>query len=215
MVRVFGVGDQLGGLKAGQGLSGAGRVPDIAAEGIRLRPAAQRDAAGNAGNGVILIAAQDLQQSVRIIGHCIETNELMGHGDGEQGLRHILPVVHRFVVDVRPMEVEIPVEAAVRAGVGKVHGLLRGHGDKNLDQGKQAGEDALAGVSFNLMARLADVNAAALEFTVDQGHAVYQKCKITPAVLQHGAFGVEYRLLGNLIAALGRRQSPTGHRSSG
>ena len=57
-------------------------------------------------------------------------------------------------------------------------------------------------IFFNLVVGLADIHTAALQFAVNQRHTVDQQHKVTPAVGQNRVPCLEYRLFGNLIAAL-------------
>ena len=171
-VGVLGTGNQLGRFETGQGLTGAGGMPDIAATLIFICPVPHGNAAGNAGSRVILIAAHDFQYPVSIVSYCVKSNQLVCHRDGEQILGNILPVVQRLIIGVSPMEVEVFVEHSIRAGIGKINRLIRLYGNKNLHQGEQAGEHTFMGVFFNLVISLAHIYAAALEFTVDHGHTV-------------------------------------------
>ena len=57
-------------------------------------------------------------------------------------------------------------------------------------------------IFFNLVVSLADIHTAAFQFTVNQRHTVDQQHKVTPAVGQNRVPCLEYRLFGNLIAAL-------------
>ena len=100
------------------------------------------------------------------------------------------------------MEIDILVELAVRAGIGKIHSLIRLHGDKDLYQGKQACKHPFAGVFFNLVICLADIDPAALELAMEQRHPVDEQHEIAPPVRQEGASGFEYRLFSDLITAL-------------
>ena len=69
------------------------------------------------------------------------------------------------------MEEEVRVERA-RAGVGEVACLVGGHPHEDLRQAEEPSEHALVGVLLDLAGGLAHGHAAALEFDVDDGHAV-------------------------------------------
>ena len=177
-------------------------MPNIAAERIFICPAPHGDAAGNPGSCKILVAAHHFQDAVCVIGHGVKANQLMGHGNGKQVLHNLLPVVQVLVVEIGPVKVEVLVEDSVGAGVGEIHRFIRLHGNENLNQRKQAGEHTLVRVFFDLVAGLAHIHAAALQFTVNHRHTVDQQHKIAPAIGKHIAAGLEHWLLGNLIAAL-------------
>ena len=63
-------------------------------------------------------------------------------------------------------------ELAIRAGVGKIQRFIRIHGDKNLNQRKQAGKDALPGILLYLIGGLTDRDAAFLQLDMNDGHSV-------------------------------------------
>jgi len=65
----------------------------------------------------------------------------VSHGNGEKGVGNIFPVVDWFVVEVCPVEVEVFIECAVGSGVGKIYGFFRRHGDEDLNEGEEIGED--------------------------------------------------------------------------
>ena len=111
-------------------------MPDIAAILIFIRPTPHGNTAGNAGSRIVLVAAHDFQNTVGIVGHGVEADELMCHRDGKQVFGNVLPVVQRLIVGISPMEVEILVKYPLRAGIGKINCLIRLHGDENLHQGK-------------------------------------------------------------------------------
>ena len=137
-------------------------MPDIAAILIFIRPTPHGNTAGNAGSRIVLVATHDFQNTVGIVGHCIKTNQLVRHRDGEQILRNVLPVVQRLIVGISPMKVEILVKHSVWAGISKINCLIRLHGNENLHQGEQTGEHTFMGVFFNLIMCLAHIHAAAL-----------------------------------------------------
>ena len=84
LVSILGICNQLCGFKAGHGLAAAGRMPDIAAKLMLSVPLQLRHSVRDLACRIILIAAHDLQYTVRIIGNRIETNQLMRHRDGKQ-----------------------------------------------------------------------------------------------------------------------------------
>ena len=94
--------------------------------------------------GVVLVAPHDLEDAVGVIGHGVEADELVGHGDGEEGRSDPLPMVDGFVVEVGPMEVVVRIEDAVGSRVREVPGLFGLHGHEDLDEGEDAGKKALA-----------------------------------------------------------------------
>ncbi|MPM59669.1 hypothetical protein SDC9_106515 [bioreactor metagenome] len=60
----------------------------------------------------------------------------MCHGNGQQILRNIFPVVQRLIVGVRPVKIKVLVKLAIRAGIGKVNRFVRFHSNKYLHQRK-------------------------------------------------------------------------------
>ena len=143
LVRVPRCSNQLSGLERSHRFSGASGVPDVATQLLTRFPAGAAYLVGNCVGSVVLIAAHDLQHAVRVIGYCIEANQLMCHRDRQQCGGDPFPVVDRLVIEISPMEVIIRIELAVRTWIGKIQCFIRIHGDKNLNQRKQAGKDAL------------------------------------------------------------------------
>ena len=126
----------------------------------------------------------------------------MGSGDGEQRGGDYLPIVDGFVVEIGPVEVKAWIKLSFGAGIGKIDCFLRVHGDKNLHQRKQPGENTFRSILFNLIAGLTDGNAALFQLDVNYRHPVNQKHQVAPAVAQQFRFAGEPGLPDNLIAAL-------------
>ncbi|MPM55060.1 hypothetical protein SDC9_101845 [bioreactor metagenome] len=156
LVRILGTGDQLRRLETGHGFAGAGGMPDVAAKLIGIFPFCFCNLIRNRVGGIVLIAAHHLKNAVRIVGDGIKSDKLVGHGNGKQFFRNILPVIQRFVVEVSPMKVKILIELAVRTGIGEIECFRRLHGDKDLNQRKETGENSFMGVFFDLIASLSD-----------------------------------------------------------
>ena len=158
-------------------------MPDIAAQLLTGFPAGTAHFVGDRVGCVILIAAHDLQHAVRVIGHCIEANQLMCHRDRQQCGGDPFPVVDRLVVEISPMEVIIRIELAVRAGIGKIQRFIRIHGDKNLNQRKQAGKDTLSRILLDLIGSLTYRDPAFLQLDMNDGHSVDQQHQIPSPVI--------------------------------
>ena len=177
-------------------------MPDISAPLAGVLPFPAGDLVGDRAGGIILIAAHDLQGVVRVISHRIEANQLVRHRDGEQVGGDGLPVIHRLVVEVRPVKIVVRIKLAVRAGIGEIQGFVGLHGHKDLHQREQPGEHAFMGIFLNLITCLAYRDAAFLELHMDDRHAVDQQHEISPAVAGKGRLGPEDGLLRDLIPAL-------------
>ena len=109
----------------------------------------------------------------------------MRHGNGQQRRCYRQPVVHGLVIEIRPVEIVIRIEFAIRAGIGEVSRFLGIHRHKNLHQREQPGKYAFVRVFLNLVARLADGNAASLQLQMKYGHSVNQQHQIAAPVVQH------------------------------
>ena len=94
------------------------------------------------------------------------------------------------------------IELPFGAGIGEIDGFLRVHGDKNLYQREQPSKNALRSVFFDLIASLADGNAALFQFDMDDRHPVDQKRQVAPAVIEQLGLAGEPGLPDNLITAL-------------
>ena len=149
----------------------------------QLVPIDLRHAIGDATGREVLVAAHDLQNAVGVVGHGVVADELVRHGNAQQQLHHIEPVVHRFVVEVRPMELEFLVERAVRARIGEVLRLLRRHGHEYLHEREQPREHPFMGIFANLPRCLAHGHTALLQLEVEKGHSVDEQHEIAPAVV--------------------------------
>ena len=147
-------------------------------------PASFAHLVGNGIGSLVLITPHHLQYAVRIIGHGVKANKLMSHRDGKQVACKFIPYIDWFVMEIRPVKIIIRVEFTLRAGIGKIESLFRIHGHKNLYQREQTGKAALGGVFLDLVASLADRNAASFQFNMDDRHAVDQQQHITPAVIE-------------------------------
>ena len=177
-----------------------------------LVPFAPAHLVGYGGGCVVLVAAHDLQAAVRAVGHGVEADELVRHGDGEQCGGESLPLAgpgfvaraDGLVVEVLPVEEEVRVERA-RAGVGEVACLVGSHSHEDLDQAEEPREHTLVGVLLDLAGGLAHRHAAALELDVDDGHAVDEQTQVAAAVVQDLALRRVDRLLSYLVAALAGR----------
>ena len=157
-------------------------------------------------HGKILVAAQHLQGLVLVVGNGVESHHLMGHRDGEQIGSHLLPVAHYGVVEVFPMEVELLLEPPFRARIGKVEGFFWRHCHIDLHHREDAVlEDSFVNVSLDLIASLAYVYLASLQFDVNHGHSVDQEHHVSPSVAQHRVGSLEFRLSYYLVAALSGR----------
>ena len=99
------------------------------------------------------------------------------------------------------MEEEVRVERA-RAGVGEIARLVGGHPHEDLRQAEEPGEHALVGILLDLTGGLADGDAAALEFDMDDRHAVDEQAQVSATVVQDLALRRIDRLLSDLVAAL-------------
>lgn len=64
LVGVFGVGDELGGFKAGHGFPGAGSMPDMTTPDIVLTPVCFGNPVGNGMGSQVLIPAHHLKYTV-------------------------------------------------------------------------------------------------------------------------------------------------------
>ena len=189
----------------------AARTPRGAALGP-LVPLASAHLVGYGSSRVVLVAAHDLQTAVRAICHGIEADELVCHRDGEQRGGEALPFVcsgfvaraDGLVVEVLPVEEEVRVERA-RAGVGEIARLVGGHPHEDLRQAEEPGEHALVGILLDLTGGLADGDAAALEFDMDDRHAVDEQAQVSATVVQDLALRRIDRLLSDLVAALAGR----------
>jgi len=84
LVGIPGIGNQLRRLETCHGFAGAGGMPDIAAPSVVTMPIQLGDAIRNSVGRVILVAAHHLQHAVGIIGHRIEADQLVGHGNRKQ-----------------------------------------------------------------------------------------------------------------------------------
>ena len=215
LVGVVRVGYELGRFEARHGLAGAGGMPYVAAGTPRgaalgfLVPFASAHLIGYGGGRVILVAAHDLQAAVRAVGHGIEADELVRHGDGEHRGGESLPFAGSgfvaradgLVVEVLPVKIEVRVERA-RARIGKVQRFIGSHSHEDLDQAEEPREHALVGVLLYLAGGLADGDAAALKLDVDDGHAVDEQTQVAATVVQDLALRRVDWLLSYLVAAL-------------
>ena len=215
LVGVVRVGYELGRFEARHGLAGAGGMPYVAAGTSRgtalgsLVPFASAHLVGYGGGRVILVASHDLQAAVRAVGHGIEADELVRHGDGEHRGGESLPFVGSgfvaradgLVVEVLPVKIEVRVERA-RTRVGKVQRFIGSHSHEDLDQAEESREYALVGVLLYLAGGLADGDAAALELDVDDRHAVDEQTQVATTVVQDLALRRVDWLLSYLVATL-------------
>jgi len=125
----------------------------------------------------------------------------MCHRDRQKCRCNVFPVVHRLVVEVRPMEIVAGVELSFRAGIGKVDRFFRVHGHKNLHQREQSRKNALCRVFFNLVASPFDGNTALFQFHVNDRHTIDEQHQIAAAVIQNFGLGGKLWLLCDLVAA--------------
>ena len=202
LIGVLAVGNELSGFERRHGFAAAGRVPDVAAQTIAPVPMDLGNAIGNTACRIILIAAHDLQNAVRAVRHSIKPDQLMRHGDGQQIRCDPVPIVDRLVVGVSPVKVKVLVKFPFGAGIGKIQRFCRLHRHKNLNQGKNTGEDSLVGVFFNLIGSLCHGNTALFQLDMNDGHTVDEQHEIAAPILQHLGLACKLRLLRNLIAAL-------------
>ena len=86
----------------------------------------------------------------------------MRHRNREQTIGHPVPLVHRLIVHIRPVKIEIRIKFAVGTRICEVQSLFRIHRDKNLHQREEPREDTLVRILFNLMHRLRDRHTRAL-----------------------------------------------------
>ena len=177
-------------------------MPDVTAELIFVAPAAQADTAGYLRGSIVLVTTHDLQNTVGIISNSIEANELVCHGNGQQPLCNVFPVVQRFIVDICPVEIVILIEPSIRAGIGEVHRFIRLHSNKDLHQRKQTREDTFVSILFDLVTCLTNVHTATLQLNMDNGHTIDQQGEVTTSIRENSRTGLENGLLRNLIAAL-------------
>ena len=126
----------------------------------------------------------------------------MCHRDGQKRGGHVLPIVHWLIVEIRPVEIKVRVELSFWAGVCKVDGFFRVHGNKDLNQRKQPGKNALYRIFFNLVTGLFDGISALFQFHVDDRHSVDEQHQIATAVVQNFGLCGEFGLLCDLIPAV-------------
>ena len=200
-VRILGRCNQLSGLERSHGLAGTCGVPDVAAALLVILPFRLGNGIRNFAGSVVLIAAHHLQNAIGTIGNGIKAHQHMRHRDRQKCRCNVFPVVHRLVVEVRPMEIVAGVELSFRAGIGKVDRFFRVHGHKNLHQREQSRKNALCRVFFNLVASLFDGNTALFQFHVNDRHTIDEQHQIAAAVIQNFGLGGELWLLCNLVAA--------------
>ena len=205
-VGILRIGDELGALEAGHGLAAACGMPDEAAlEALgppQLIAIDHRHAIGDAAGRVVLVAAHHLQHAVGIVGHGVIADKLVRHGDTQQMLDDLTPLIDGVVVKVGPMKLELFVEDAIGAGISEVLRLLGVHGDEYLHQREQSFEYALSGIFANLADGLRYWHTALLQLDVEQGHAIDEQHKVAAAVVAQLRLRRKHRLLGYLVAAL-------------
>ena len=200
-VRILGRCNQLSGLKRSHGLAGTCGVPDVAAALLVILPFRLGNGIRNFAGSVVLITAHHLQNAIGTIGHSIKAYQHMRHRNGQKCRCNVFPVVHRLVIEVRPMEIVAGVELSFRAGIGKVDRFFRVHGHKNLHQREQSRKNALCRVFFNLVASPFDGNTALFQFHVNDRHTIDEQHQIAAAVIQNLGLGGELWLLCDLVAA--------------
>ena len=180
-------------------------MPDVATPVQVVVPVGLLHPVADLAHGKILVAAENLQRLVLVVGNGVEAHHLMRHRDGEQVGGHLPPVAHDDVVEVFPMEIELWLEAVFRARIGKVERLLRSHCHIDLHHREDAAlEHTFVYITLDLEAGLADIHLASLQFDMYHGHAVDEEHHITTAVATHLISRLELRLTGYLVAALSR-----------
>ena len=153
-------------------------MPDVTASLPGLIPFGFGDTVRNSVRGIVLVASHYLQDTISVIRHGVETDQLMRHGDGKERRCDSLPVIDRIVIEIGPVEVKIRVEFTFRARVREIPGLLRIHGDKNLNERIDSRVDSLSRVFLNLIARLTHRNIRVLQLNVNNRHAIDQEKQI-------------------------------------
>ena len=81
-------------------------MPNIAAALIARRPICFCHRVGNFVNRIILIAAQHFQLLVFRIGNGVIADKLVCHRNREEMRRHLIPIVHIHIIEIRPTEVK-------------------------------------------------------------------------------------------------------------
>ena len=177
-------------------------MPNITPVNVFIRPLGLCNFIRNSACRIVLIAAHNLQNAVRVICNSIKTDKLMRHRDRKEMRGYILPSVHRLIIEIRPMEVIVLIELPVGTGVSEIYGFIRRHGDEHLNQRKQAAENAFMSVFFDLIARLTYGYATLLQLYVNDWHTVDKQHQITATVVQHFRLSRECRLFRYLVSAL-------------
>ena len=158
-------------------------MPDVAAVVVHLVPMGALHFLADGVGRIVLVRAHHLQHFVVGICHGVEANELVRHRYGEEGFTDTIPLVYRLVIEVRPVEIVILVEAPQGPWIGEIDCLFRRHCNKELRKREEARvEDALVCVFLNLVGGLADGDAGFLEFDMDYRHTVNEEGQISSTV---------------------------------
>ena len=177
-------------------------MPDIAPELLACCPVIFRNTVRNLIRRIVLIAAHNLQYTIRIIGHRIEADHLMCHRNRQQPLDDLLPVIDRIIIQICPVEIEVRIEPSIWSRICEIQRLLRIHRDEYLHQGEQACEDTLMCILHQLVHRFLHIHTRALQFDMEDRHTVDEQHQIAATILQHLLMARKKRLFHDLVAAL-------------
>ena len=81
-------------------------MPNIAAALIARSPICFCHRVGNFVDCIILIAAQHFQLLVFRIGNGVIADKLVRHRNREEMRRHLIPIVHIHIIEIRPTEIK-------------------------------------------------------------------------------------------------------------
>lgn len=92
LVGIVQASNELGGLEGGHRLARPRGVPNETAAMSMLVPVGFLHALTDFGGGEILVAAQDLERPVFVVGNGVIAHHVVGEGDGEKGAADGLPI---------------------------------------------------------------------------------------------------------------------------
>jgi hypothetical protein len=193
--------EQRGGLKAGERLTAAGSVPDVAVAAVLI------DALDDVFDGVDLVGPHHQELLLAGHQHHVAADHLAKRAFGQKGIGEIVKpgdpgVVGRGIL-VDRQKALVGVEAEVTSVVvGEVVGRVEVADDEHLHEAQQRAREAVPGIVLvidDLLYGTSRVDAKRLQFDLDHRDAVDEKDDVEAVV---AVVGVDAQLVDDFEAVL-------------